>query len=156
MTDKHPPEPPASTTSRGEEMIEKEKYLRLAADFDNYRKRMESELADTAKFGSSRVVQEMVDVMDHLDHAVRHAPPEVIASAEWFKGLRQTDKQFLETVKKFGITRIVTVGQRFDPVTMEAISMVPGGESQKVKEEIRSGYIMHERVIRPARVIIYE
>jgi molecular chaperone GrpE len=147
MTDKHPPEP---------EMIEKEKYLRLAADFENYRKRMESELADMAKFASGKVVQDIVDVMDHLDAAVRHAPDSIRSDAEWFSGLEQVDKKFLDTMGKFGITRIVTVGETFDPMIMEAVSMAPGGESQKVKEEVRAGYMIHERVLRPARVIIYE
>lgn len=138
------------------EMIEKEAYLRLAADFENYRRRMESEITDIAKFGGTRVVQEVVDVMDHLDVAVRHAPERIRAETEWFNGLERVDEQFLETMKKFGVTRIATTGQSFDPATMEAVGMVAGGKSQTVKEEVRAGYLMHERVIRPARVVIYE
>lgn len=147
MKNDHPPEP---------DMIEKEKYLRLAADFDNYRRRMESDVADVAKFAGSKVVQDVVDVMDYLDAAVRHAPDEVKGSGEWFKGLEQVDAKFLETMKKFGVTRIATVGEAFDPSTMEAVSMISGGKSQTVSEEVRTGYMMHERVIRPARVIINE
>ena len=145
-----------ATTQPQPEMIEKETYMRLAADFENYRRRMESEVADIAKFGGARVVQEVVDVMDHLDAAVKHAPHGVRGEAEWFSGLEQVDRQFLEMMKKFGVRRIGTEGKPFDPVTMEAVSMVGGGPSQTVKEEVRAGYVMHERVIRPARVVVFE
>lgn len=149
------PQKPGVPAEQGNETVPKEQYYRLAADFDNYRKRMEQELADIVKFSGMRVVQEVVDTMDHLDAAVRHAADE-IRRGEWFRGLEQVDKQFLETMKKFGVERISTVGQRFDPALMEAVGMVPGGESHVVKEEVRPGYKMHERVIRAARVIIYE
>jgi molecular chaperone GrpE len=138
------------------EMIEKEKYLRLAADFENFKKRMEGELVDTHKFATGNVSSSMVDVMDHFDQALQHAPPEVQAQTEWFKGLQQTEKQFHSTLEKYGIKRIDTKNKEFNPSTMEAISMVTGGESGKVKEEVRAGYTMHDRVIRPARVIIYQ
>ena len=137
------------------ETIPKEQYLRLAADLENYRRRMESELSDMAKFGATRVVESMVDVMDLLNAAIQHAPPEVQQQAEWFKGLENIDKQFIETMKKFGVQRIEAVGKPFDPTAMEAISMVEGGESQVVQSEVRAGYKMHDRVIRPSRVIIY-
>jgi len=137
-------------------MDEHEKYLRLAADFDNYRKRIEAELGEMAKFGTTMVIQDMVDVMDHLHSALQHAPPEVKESAKWWQGIGQTDKQFLDIMNKYGVKRMDTAGKTFDPATMEAVSMTDGGPSHQVKEEVRAGYTMHERVIRPARVIIYQ
>jgi molecular chaperone GrpE len=136
------------------EMIEKEKYLRLAADFDNYKRAMEQQLTEVAKFGSQAVVLRMVDVLDLLDQAIAHAPPDT--PPEWLKGLRQVGKQFNETMRTCGVTRIETTGTVFDPATMEAVTMTEGGESQRVKEEVRAGYTLHDRVIRPARVIIYQ
>lgn len=134
-------------------MIEKEKYLRLAADFDNYRRRSEEEKADLARFGSRLVVSDMLDVLDHLEQAIGHFPAE--APPEWLKGLQQVQRQFEAALQKAGAERI-TIEGGFDPTTMEAISMVPGGESNMVKEEVRAGYTMHGKVIRPARVIVYQ
>lgn len=139
-----------------EETVSKEKYYRLAADFENFRKRMVSELADAAKFAGEKVIHTMVDVADHLDSAIKHAPASVKEPIDWWKGVEQIDKQFAATLKKHGVRKIETVGKPFDPATMEAVSMASGGESQTVKEEVRAGYTMHERVIRPARVIVYE
>ena len=135
-------------------MIEKEKYLRLAADFDNYRKRMESELADMAKFGSRLVITDILDVLDRLEHAIAHIPQDT--HPEWLKGLQQVQRQFEAVIQKAGAKRIITDGV-FDPTTMEAVQMVEGpGESHKVQSEVRAGYTMHDRVIRPARVIVYK
>lgn len=137
-----------------EEMVEKEKYLRLAADFENYKRAVEQQMAEVAKFGISRVVLDMLDVLDHLEQAVAHAPPDT--PSEWLKGLRQVDQQFRKTMGTYGVSRIETDGKQFDPAKMEVISSAVGGESHQVKEEVRAGYTLHDRVIRPARVIIYQ
>lgn len=123
-------------------MIEKEKYLRLAADFDNYRKRMDQEIKGAILFGNEKLLLEIADVLDAVDRA----------------GTDQYDmRKLLEQIlKKHGMVRIETAGKAFDPMTMEAVSTSAGGESQTVQSEVRAGYTMNERVIRPARVIIYE
>ncbi len=136
-------------------MIEKEKYLRLAADMDNLRKTQAHAAAEMAKWATQAVVTDMLELSDLLDTALAHAPPTATDGA-WYEGLRQVAKQFLEKLKRYGVSRIETTGRTFDPSTMEAVQMVTGGESHQVKEEVRAGYIMHERIIRPARVIIYE
>lgn len=136
------------------EMIEKEKYLRLAADFENYKKGTENQIQEIAKFAGHSVILQLVDVLDHLEQAIAHAPPD--SPAEWLKGLQQVGKQAHATMQKLDVKRIETEGKAFDPATMEAVSMAEGGESHQVKQEIRAGYTMHERVIRPARVIIYQ
>lgn len=146
------------------EAIPKEQYLRLAADFDNYRKAMERQVAEAVQGSVTRTALPMIDIFDLLEQAVTHAPPEVIEAGEWFSGIEKVQQQFLTTLEKFSITRIPTAGQPFDPVTMEAVSVVEGSEeSQKVKEEVRAGWRMYQpaspaggRVVRPARVIIYK
>ena len=136
-------------------MIEKEKYLRLAADMDNLRKTQIHAAAEMAKWSAQAVVTDMLELSDLLDTALAHAPPEARDGA-WYAGLEQVSKQFLEKLKRYGVSKIEPVGKTFNPHTMEAVQMVAGGESHQVKEEVRAGYLMHERVIRPARVIIYE
>lgn len=139
-----------------EDMIPKAQYYRLAADFENYKKLSEQQLVDMSKFASQSVVLQMVDVMDHVDQAIGHATETVKADATWWKGMEAIGKQFHETMAKFGVQRIETVGKAFDPATMEAVSMTDGGASQTVQSEVRAGYTMHGRTIRPARVVIYQ
>lgn len=143
-------------TTETPDTIPKEQYYRLAADFENYRKAMDQQLIEMNKFGSQSVVLKMVDVMDHMDQAVAHATDAVRAESEWYKGLQKIDEQFHATLKQFGVERIEVSGKQFDPVTMEAVTQVAGGESGVVQAEMRAGYTMHGRVIRPARVIIYK
>lgn len=127
-----------------QETIPKEQYLRLAADFDNYRKRTDQEASTMIRFGNEKILLEIADVLDVIERS----------------GTDQYDmKKLLEQIiQKQGMTRIETQGKVFDPMTMEAVSMsdgVPSTSSGQVKEEVRAGYTMHDRVIRPARVIIY-
>jgi molecular chaperone GrpE len=138
------------------EQIPKSEYVRLAADFDNYRKEQVRQTAETAKYASQSVVAEMVSVMDLVSTALQHAPESVKAETTWWKGLSQVEKHFEEVMKRFGVTRVVTTDQPFDPATMEAVSMIPGGESGMVASEQQAGYRMHERVVRPARVVVYQ
>jgi len=147
------------TTTQAPETVEKEKYLRLAADFENYKRAMEQQLADAVQFAARPVVLAMVDVMDHFDRAVAHATDEVKGAGEWYRGLVQTDRQFHEAMKKFGVRRIETVGKPFDPALMEAVQMKPPDSpdlSGTVEGEVQAGYTLHDRVIRPAKVIVYQ
>lgn len=138
------------------EHIPKEDYVRLAADFDNYRKEQARQIAEMAKYASQSVVLEMIGVMDLVGTAVQHAPQSVKDETTWWMGLSQVEKHFEETMKRFGVSRIATQDQPFDPATMEAISMIPGGTSGNVASEQQAGYRMHERVVRPARVVVYQ
>ena len=138
------------------EHIPKEEYVRLAADFENYRKEQARQTAEMAKYASQSVVLEMVSVMDLVQTAVQYAPQSVKEETPWWTGLGQVEKHFEETMKRFGVMRIVTQDQQFDPATMEAISIIPGGQSGVVASEQQAGYRMHERVVRPARVVVYQ
>lgn len=120
-----------------------EKYLRLAADFENYRKRIHGELKHAVASGNERILLEIADVLDAIDRS---------KTGDYDMGV------LLEQIlKKHGLVRVETTGKPFDPNTMEAVSMVEGRpeESQRVQSEVRAGWLMHNRVIRPARVIIY-
>lgn len=147
-TQQPPPEAEAQT-------VPKEQFYRLAADFDNYRKAMDVQLVDMSKFAAQSVVLKMIDVMDHMDQAVAHATDAVKAESEWYGGLLRIDAQFHETMKQFGVERLDAIGKQFDPVSMEAVSQVDGGASGTVQSQVRAGYTMHGRVIRPARVITF-
>jgi molecular chaperone GrpE len=145
---------PIGIQDPAQDAVPKELYLRLAADFENYKRVMEQQLAEVAKFGSQAVILRMLDVLDLLEQAIAQAPPDT--PPEWFSGLRQVGRQFGDTMATMGVKRIDVSGKPFDPATMEAVSMSEGSPSQLVKEEVRAGFTLHDRVIRPARVIIYQ
>ncbi len=141
------------------EMIEKEQYLRLAADFENYRKRMDQERVETAKFAGQAVITEMLGLADMVDAAIAHVPDTVRAEKAWFAGLEQVAKRFADDMKKFGVHRIVTADKHFDPELMEAAQMKPPdspGQTGTVAGEVQAGYTLHGKVIRPAKVIVYQ
>lgn len=128
-------------------------WKRAEADLVNYRKGEVQRIQDLLKFGSESVVKEFVDVIDNFDIALKHAPLDTPDS--WLEGLKQVSKQFLEVLKRHGVEKIESIGKPFDPHLHEVIETAPGeGESHVVLEELRAGYTMHEKVIRPARVKI--
>ena len=139
-----------------QEMVAKEDYQRLAADFENYKKQQATMQEEMAKFSSMAVIIKMLDVLDSIEQAIEHAPESVTDNETWFEGLRGVQKSFVETIGKVGAERMSTQDMAFDPATMEAISSTAGGESNVVQSEQRAGWTMHGRVIRPARVIVFE
>jgi len=150
---------PTTTDAPMPEMIEKATFLRLAADFENYKRSMEQQLASAVQFAAQPVVLAMVAVMDHYDQAILHATDAVRSQTDWYRGLEHAGREFHETMKKFGVDRIASVGKAFDPALMEAVQMKPPDapeHSGTVESELQAGYTLHGRVIRPARVVVYQ
>jgi molecular chaperone GrpE len=130
-----------------------EKYLRLAADLDNFRRRKAQELADRSRYASEDAALALLPVLDNLRRAVEHAPEEG-ADPQLQNGLRMVLQQFETALASIGVLPVETVGQRFDPAVHEAIG---GDESDEVEEdtvglEIQPGYRLHDRLLRPALV----
>ncbi|HXV27186.1 MAG TPA: nucleotide exchange factor GrpE [Candidatus Paceibacterota bacterium] len=137
--------------------VEKEKFLRLAADFENFRKEQARMQEEMAKFASQAMTLRMLEVLDTLQEAVAQAPGSVRENTDWFAGLENTVAQFRQVLQKAGAEPMdISGGAELDPVTMEAVTAVPGGASGTVQSVQRAGWTMHGRVIRPARVIVYQ
>jgi len=130
---------------------EKNKYLYLYADFDNFKKRAVKERSELIKFGWESVARELLGVLDNLDLALAHVPPG--ADKNWVDGLRMVAQQFQATLEKQGVTPVRAQG--FDPNLHEAVgqenSDQPAGTI--IKEHSR-GYLLHGRLLRPARVVV--
>ena len=131
----------------------REQLLRMAADFDNYRKRSRREQEDARRFGNDRLLYDRLPVIDNLDralsHSEGHADP-VIA------GVRMVAKQFHDILATQGVKAFVSEGTPFDPEKHEAVGQeeshdVPAGA---VLREMQAGYVIHERLLRPARVLV--
>jgi len=152
------PGAPAAAASSSAEQLQKERddfydrLLRKSAEFDNYRKRIERERKDFTEWAAADVLSDLLAVMDDFDRALAaQAPPE----AQPYKaGVELIHKALADLVKKRGITPIDTVGTDFDPHRHQAVAydVVEGAREGEVVEELRRGYMLGERLLRPALV----
>lgn len=128
-------------------------YIRLAADFDNFRKRNEQERENLLKYGAEDTMSKILPVLDTFEMAKKSImemdDPEKIK--ESFNILH---KQFMEALEKLGLKKIEAQGQKFDPNLHEAVKQTPSEdhEDQTVMEEFRCGFTLNDKVIRPTMV----
>jgi molecular chaperone GrpE len=130
-------------------------YLRLAADFDNYRKRTAREHAELSQRANERLLNELLPVLDDLERALEAAAEHEEAKLE--EGVRLVHRSLLGLVERHGLTEIDTEGA-FDPHVHEALLAQPGEgvEEGSVLQVLQKGYRLGDKVIRPARVIVAE
>jgi len=131
-----------------------ERYLRLHAEFDNYKKRMARDREELRKFANEGIIMELLSVIDHLEMAVKHAQEDVLQNV--IQGVEMTLKEFERVLENNGVRRIEAQGRDFDPNVHHAMTQIPTTEAKAntVVEEFRKGYQLHEKVIRPALVAV--
>jgi molecular chaperone GrpE len=140
---------------RGEAKENRDRMLRIAADFENYKKRGEREKADFLKYANERLLREMLPVMDNLNRALESARRTGEAPGiPWGVSLVVQDLQ--KVLRKFGIEAILATGKPFDPAFHEALHQVESEDAAPgtVIEEVQRGYTLHGRVLRPALVVV--
>jgi molecular chaperone GrpE len=149
-----PPEDPLER-AQAEAVRLKDQLLRLAADFDNFKKRSRKELSDTAKAAREDVLRELLPVFDNLERATTHATEATDLKA-LTEGISMVTRQFLDTLGKLGIERVAALGLPFDPAVHEAVQHLETAQYAPgtVAMELQAGYRMGERVIRPAMVVV--
>jgi molecular chaperone GrpE len=126
---------------------------RVAAEFDNYRKRTERDQIDNIQRAGQRVIEALLPSLDGLDAALAiEAATET--ESRMLEGMRGTQSLILDALARDGFEPIVAVGAPFDPALHEAVSVIPGEGEQVVQEELRKGYVMRGRLIRPSLVIV--
>ena len=131
-----------------------DKWIRLQAEFENYKKRIQREKSDQMKFGNEALLRAFLPVLDNLERAIGHGK-DAREAAPLLAGIEITLKQFLNTLEQFGVKSILAVGQVFDPEKHEAVSQMESDlESNRVVSEVQKGYLFHERLLRPAKVIV--
>lgn len=124
----------------------------VAANFDNFRKRTQREMADNVERASHRVLTRLLPVLDSLDLAAAHEP-ESDSDAKLAGGIRSTQRLLLDELAKEGLEPIASVGEEFNPHLHEAVDAFGDGRLVVV-EEIRRGYLLAGRVLRPALVVV--
>lgn len=141
---------------------ERERLLRTAADAENTKKRLESETQKRLKYANESLIGDLIPVLDSLAAAIKSADGQTSEdsttsdSSTFSEGVQLVHKQLLDILKTRGLTPIEAVGKTFDPNQHEAVfatesTEVPEGD---VVEEFRGGYLLHERVIRAAQVVV--
>lgn len=133
-----------------------ENYLdllkRCQADFANYRKRVEEERKSFGAFANEALLLRLLPVLDNFKLATRHLP-ENLAGEEWVKGIEAIERQFEKTFEDEGLKEINSLGEKFDPSIHEAVSFADG-EDGVVHSEVSKGYILNDKIVRPARVVV--
>lgn len=132
-----------------------DKYLRAVAEMENYKKRAAKERLDSVKYANETLIRDMLPLVDSMDRALEHA-----GNSEDFeafkKGLKLVQDQLLCCLEKHGVEKIDAVGKDFDPHIHEAMLQVEGKEHQdnKVVNEFEKGYLLHGRLLKPAKVSV--
>jgi len=132
-----------------------DRLLRLAADFENYKKRAAREKEDWAKFANEELIRAILPFIDNLERALNHAQ-KVTDTGVLIEGVRLTVQQLLQTLNKFGLSSFQSVGKPFDPTVHEAMLVVETDqhEPNQVVEEFQKGYLLNHRLLRPATVSV--
>jgi molecular chaperone GrpE len=133
----------------------RERLLRMAADFDNYRKRVRRDISDAERRVQEELLRGLLPTFDNLERAAGHAEtaPDVKALAE---GLKMVLRQFQDTLSSLGIERVESVGKPFDPTEHEAVQHVESNDVPPgaVVQELQGGYRWQGRLMRPALVVV--
>jgi len=133
----------------------KDKYLRLAAEFDNFKRLAQRDLRDQIRFGNEQLIKELLPVVDNLERAIKAAKDSKSGDG-LLEGVHLTLKQLNGALGKFGVQAIPTAGQEFDPSSHQAVASVPSQEvpDKHIVEEFQRGYRLHDRILRPAMVTV--
>ncbi len=131
----------------------KERYLRTAAEFDNYKKRTEREKQEIFRFGTESLVMQLLPFDDIFESVIKQMEKN-LSSATIHKGLEMLKRELTKFLESVGVKKIETIGKIFDPSVHEASETVETTKQKEntIIEEIRSGYLLHGKVIRPALV----
>lgn len=133
----------------------REKWIRTSADLENYRRRMQRDLAEQRKYESLALLKAMLPALDNLDRAIQAASANSNVE-ELVAGLGMVVKQFETALASVGATPIMAVGQVFDPNRHEALTQMPSADHppMTVLQEVERGYELADRVVRPSKVVV--
>ncbi len=139
-----------------EEKVKAEGHLanwqRTQADFINYKRRVEQEREEISKFANAMLIFSLLPILDDLERAFASVPPR-LAKLSWLDGVRLIERKLRANLEAQGLSEIKALGGPFDPKFHEA-AMHGKGKEGIVVEELQKGYKLHDRVIRPAMVVV--
>ena len=131
-----------------------DRYLRLYAEFENYKKKVNKDKEEIFKYGNESLLYELLPVIDNLEMALKHATNSV--SEGLVQGVEITLKELQRTLEKFGLSPIEATGKPFEPLVHHAMTQVERDDvdEKTVVEEFRRGYMFRDKVLRPSLVAV--
>jgi len=146
-----------SPEQRAQEELQifQDKYMRLAAEFENYKRRAQRDQSDSIRYANESLLKNLLPTLDNLERAIKSGT-DAGASGALIEGVQLTHKQFLETVAKLGVRQVTSTGADFDPNIHQAVAQVESETAapNTVVEEFQKGYFLHDRILRPAMVTV--
>lgn len=132
-----------------------DKYLRLAAELENFKRLAQRDQREYTRFANENLLKELIPIVDNLERAIKSSK-ENPGSDGLIEGVELVLKQFLEMLAKFGVRPVKSVGEAFDPSRHHAVTHIESADASKkiVVEEYQKGYLLHDRVLRPAMVAV--
>jgi molecular chaperone GrpE len=132
-----------------------DKYLRLAAEFENYKRLIQRDQRDQIRFGNEQLLKELLPVVDNLERAIKSSR-EGGSSDVLIQGVDLTLKQLTGALTRFHVVPVETVGRLFDPATHQAVASVASDKvpDQHIVDELQRGYLLHDRILRAAMVSV--
>ena len=134
-----------------------DKHLRLQAEFENFRRRGLKEKQESFKFGHQNLVKDLLSAVDNLERALEHGAQNAGAEVKGIlDGVELVYREILGTLAKHAVQEIQAEGAVFDPAVHEAMGQIPNGAvpPNTVLQVLQKGYVIHDRMIRPSRVIV--
>jgi molecular chaperone GrpE len=127
-------------------------WQRAQADLANYRRRVDLEKEELAKFGNAGLILSLLPFLDDLERALSPVPDE-LENNKWVEGVKLIERKFMATLEKLGVSAIKALGEPFDPRFHDAIREETGEEGVIVGE-VQKGYMFNEKVLRPSKVVV--
>ncbi len=137
---------------------QKEKYLRLYAEFENYKRMVQKEREELINYSNEKLIKDLLPVIDNFELAIKHASGE--ESSKWIEGMKKgvenTLKEFFRILEKYGVRPIDSLGQPFNPEVHHAVTTVETEEKEEniVVEELRKGYFYKDKLLREPLVAV--
>ena len=131
-----------------------DRFVRERADLENFRKRTNREKEELLNYGNKSLIEEILPIVDNLERALAHATED--GQSAVVEGIRMTHAMLVAALKKFNVTSIEAIGATFDPAFHQAMAQVPTDQQppNTVVEEFQKGYLLKERLLRPAMVTV--
>ena len=134
----------------------RDRMLRMAAELDNFKKRSTREMDDLRKYATENLIRQLLTVVDNLERAIESAAPQRADEAGIRDGVVLTLQEVMKILERHHVTPIEALGKAFDPVYHQAMSQEPSTDQppNTVIKEFQKGYLIHDRLLRPAMVVV--
>ncbi|MEA1949661.1 MAG: nucleotide exchange factor GrpE [Thermodesulfobacteriota bacterium] len=133
-----------------------DRFLRVSAEFENYKKRAAREMNDFRKFANESFAKAMLPVVDNLDRAIESSSDDDHLNSSVVEGVNMTLKEILKIFEQFGVKPFESLGKTFDPALHQAVMQEDSDDhpEKTILNELEKGYMIHDRLLRPAMVVV--